>query len=95
MNECDQIAGASPSRVESSDRNERKPRLVGIEAFRAQKEELGALGDKLLSVSLGYEKNLRPIGLSAEEREMSSAQTKEKKKVKVSDIWLAPKNREP
>lgn len=58
----------------------------------SQKEELKPLGDKLLSVSLKYEKNLRPIGLSAEERELSSAQTKDKKKVTVSDIWLKPKS---
>lgn len=61
----------------------------------SQPAEVKPIGEMLASVSLKYVKNLRPIGVSAEEREMSSAQTKEKKKVAVSDIWLAPKTREP
>lgn len=61
----------------------------------SQKGEVVAIGEHLASVSLKYEKNLRPIGLSAEEREMSTGQTKTKKTVNISDIWLAPKSREP
>lgn len=58
---------------------------------KSSKDEMVPLRQKIKSISLKYETKLRPIGRHAEEREVSIARTPAGRKVKVVDVWLAPR----